>query len=84
MHMPGSVDAVIAENVRALRARRRLRQEDLATELGWSRAVITTLENGTRRVTVEDAINLCRALDVSLRDLLTGLPVDDVDALDLR
>lgn len=72
---PEEIDAVIAENVRALRARRRERQEDLAIDLGWVRQSVSALEAGSRRVTVADAIALCQALDVDLRELLHG--VDD-------
>jgi DNA-binding XRE family transcriptional regulator len=52
---PEEIDTLIASNVRALRARRRERQEDLAGELGWSRPTVGALEAGTRRVTVADA-----------------------------
>jgi transcriptional regulator with XRE-family HTH domain len=78
---PGQIDALVAENVRATRARRRLRQEDLADALGWSRATITTLENGSRRVTLADAVFLCRALEVDLRELLRGAPADVLNDL---
>ena len=73
------VDATIAANARAIRARRQERQEDLAAELGWSRPVVGDLENGRRRVTVADDIALWRALEVDLRELLRG--VDDEDDL---
>ncbi|MEJ1110898.1 MULTISPECIES: helix-turn-helix domain-containing protein [unclassified Kribbella] len=77
------VDAAIAANVRAIRARRQERQEDLAAELGWSRPVVGDLENGRRRVTVADAIALCRVLDVDLRELLQGVDDDDLGVLGL-
>jgi transcriptional regulator with XRE-family HTH domain len=76
-----TVDDVIAENVRALRARRQWRQEDLADRLDWTRPTVTTLEQGRRRVTAADLINLCHALDVPLHELLAGLPRSDLDAL---
>ncbi|WBQ02933.1 helix-turn-helix domain-containing protein [Kribbella sp. CA-293567] len=78
---PEEIDALIAENVRAARARRRLRQEDLADELGWSRPVVGTLESGTRRVTLADAVALCAALNINLRELLQGAPADVFEAL---
>jgi transcriptional regulator with XRE-family HTH domain len=71
---PEDLDALIAGNVRAARARARMRQEDLADELGWSRPVIGTLEAGTRRVTLADAVLLCRALNITLNELLQGAP----------
>jgi transcriptional regulator with XRE-family HTH domain len=80
---PEEIDSVIAANVRALRARRRERQEDLAIDLGWSRPTVGSLENGTRRVTVADAIALCRALEVDLRELFRGLDEKDLRMLGL-
>jgi transcriptional regulator with XRE-family HTH domain len=75
------LDALVAGNVRAARARLKLRQEDLADELGWSRPVVGTLENGNRRVTLADAVALCRALQISLPDLLAGAPTDVFESL---
>lgn len=79
---PEELDALVAANVRAARARRRLRQEDLADELGWSRQTVSTVEAGTRRVTLADAVALCRVLEIGLRDLLQGAPVDVFTALE--
>jgi transcriptional regulator with XRE-family HTH domain len=80
---PDEIDAVIAANVRAIRARRRERQEDLADELGWVRQTVSALEAGSRRVTVADAIALCKVLEVDLRELLRGLDQEDWGALGL-
>lgn len=71
-----ALDELVAGNVRAARARLKMRQEDLADELGWSRPVVGTLENGNRRVTLADALALCKALDMQLGDLLQGAPAD--------
>ena len=81
---PEEIDAAIAANVRALRARRRERQEDLAIDLGWVRQSVSALEAGTRRVTVADAIALCQALDVGLRELLSGVDEESFRALRLE
>ena len=78
------LDELVAGNVRAARARLKLRQEDLADELGWSRPVVGTLENGNRRVTLADAVALCQALNLSLRELLQGAPEDVIERLQLR
>ncbi|WP_405070880.1 helix-turn-helix domain-containing protein [Kribbella sp. NBC_01510] len=80
---PEPVDALIAGNVRAIRARRKERQADLAADLGWSPPVVGDLENGRRRVTVADMIKLCRALEVDLHELLHGIDEDDLRALGL-
>lgn len=78
---PEQLDALVAENIRAARARRRLRQEDLADEMGWSRQTVSTVEAGTRRVTLADAVALCAALQIGLRDLLEGAPADVTESL---
>jgi transcriptional regulator with XRE-family HTH domain len=78
---PDDLDALIASNVRAHRARLRITQEDLADELGWSRPPVSYLEAGTRRVTLIDAVALCKALRIDLRELLRGASADVLDAL---
>jgi len=77
------IDALIAANAGAIRARRQERQEDLAAELGWSRPVVGDLKNGRRRVTMADMLLLCRVLEVDLRELLRGLDPEDLHALGL-
>jgi transcriptional regulator with XRE-family HTH domain len=63
------------------RARLRLRQEDLADDMGWSRPTISSVEAGTRRVTVADAVALCAALKIDLRELLRGAAPEVFQAL---
>ncbi|TCC35090.1 helix-turn-helix transcriptional regulator [Kribbella sindirgiensis] len=77
------LDALIAGNVRASRARARMRQEDLADEIGWNRATVTNVEAGTRRISLADAVALCAALNISLRELLHGAPDEVFQALGL-
>jgi transcriptional regulator with XRE-family HTH domain len=81
---PDEVDEVIAENVRAARARRRMTQEDLAADLGWVRPAVTRLEAGKRRLSVYEASALCAALGIDLRELLRGADEDVVRALGLE
>lgn len=78
---PEELDIVIAGNVRAQRARLQLRQEDLADDLGWSRQSVTYLETGKRRVSLADAIVLCRGLQIDLRQLLAGAELEDLQIL---
>ena len=81
---PDEIDHLVAGNVRATRARIRMRQEDLADRLGWSRPTVTTLEAGTRRVTLADAVALCTALDIDLTELLRGAPNDVLQILGVK
>ena len=80
---PEELESLIAGNVRAARARARLRQEDLADEIGWTRATVTSVEAGNRRIGLVDAIALCAALKIDLRELLHGAPDEVFQALGL-
>jgi transcriptional regulator with XRE-family HTH domain len=81
---PEEIDALVAGNVRATRARLRMRQDDLADLLGWSRPTVTSLEAGTRRVLLADAVSLCAALQIDLAELLRGADADVLETLRLR
>lgn len=80
---PDELDGLVAANVRAARAYRNLRQEDLADELGWDRAIISRIEAGRRRIQLADAIALCEVLDIELTQLLQGIPVETLRKLGL-
>jgi|SRR5690242_9193001 transcriptional regulator with XRE-family HTH domain len=84
-NVPGVADlgAVVANNVRAERARRKWRQEDLADRLGWSRGSIGHLESGRRRPSVADLPQLCRVFDISMAELFNGADPADLEALGL-
>lgn len=75
--------AVVANNVRAERARRNWRQEDLADRLGWSRGSIGHLESGRRRPSVADLPQLCRVFGIPVAALLIGADEADLRALRL-
>ena len=77
------LSAIAAGNVRALRAKARLRQEDVALRAGMSRAVLASLETERRRVTLDDAVALCAALGVPLAQLLGGAPAQALETLGL-
>jgi transcriptional regulator with XRE-family HTH domain len=77
------IDAVIARNVRSIRAGREERQVDLASRLGWSPSVVADLEKARRRVTMADMLKLCKALEVDQRELLRGVPEEDLRVLGL-
>lgn len=66
------LDTLVATNVRAQRAMKRLTQQELADDLGWPRTSVLSLENESRRVTLSDVVDLCRALEVPLSELLRG------------
>lgn len=70
---PEELDALIAGNVRAQRNRLKLRQEDLADDMGLDRKAVVRIEAGQRRITLSDALALCGALKLDLRQLLAGI-----------
>lgn len=78
---PEELDALVAGNVRAARARLKLRQEDLADDIGWSRPTVSSVEAGSRRITLADAVALCGALKIDLRQLLAGVEPEVLDTL---
>ena len=56
--------------LKAARAGKDMSQEDLAKAVGVSRQTINAIEKGDYNPTVNLCIAICRALDVTLNDLL--------------
>src|ERR671938_74072 len=73
----------LARGVRAERSRRGWRQSDLAERCGWTMDTVSAIERGVRRVDFDDALKLCRALEVPVKVLLQGADADDLRALGL-
>jgi transcriptional regulator with XRE-family HTH domain len=74
---------VFARNVRAERARLGLTQSELAERLGWLQVTVSALETGRRAVQLDDIPALCRALGVSVEQLIMGADPADLNALGL-
>lgn len=68
---------VVARAIVAERKRRGLTQRQLAERLGWSRQTVTTIEAGDRSVKVEELPAVCRALSVTLAELLRDAGEED-------
>jgi transcriptional regulator with XRE-family HTH domain len=87
MVVPGTVrrvtplGTVIQRAIRAERARVGLTQSELAKRLGWSRQVITNIENGDRSIGVHELPALCKALGVTLNELSRDADPEDRAAL---
>jgi transcriptional regulator with XRE-family HTH domain len=75
------VNELVAHRIRDLRIEQRLRQVDLASAAGMSRAVVLGIESGRRKVTVDEACRLAMALGVTIRQLLVGIRPEVLDAL---
>jgi transcriptional regulator with XRE-family HTH domain len=78
-----SLGVVIANNVRGERARRHMRQADMAAVLDWPLSSYGDLESGRRKVRADDIPQLCEALGVSLLDLLRGAEPEDIRRMGL-
>jgi transcriptional regulator with XRE-family HTH domain len=77
-----TLDEVVGANVRARRAGLGLKQSDLAETLdallgGWSTAVVSRLEAGTRSTSVIELMALATTLNATLDELLDPLAVGD-------
>ena len=73
--------SVVAGNIRAERARARVRQTDLAEALHLSQPATSALESGQRYITLAEALVVCRTLGVPLAVLLRGADPDDLTTL---
>jgi len=63
---------VVAGQVRWLRDRRGISQQQLADSLGWTQSQVARLETGKRSISVADLLALAWALDVAPVYLLSG------------
>ena len=68
-------------NVRAERTRRQLDQGEFAELLGWTRSMVSDLEIGRRKLSVDDIWPICRALGLTLSELAIGADPDERRAL---
>jgi len=62
---------VVAKNVRLIRNKLGLNQEQLAEEAGLHRTYIGSIERAERNVSIDNIEKLARALKVEPKDLLT-------------
>lgn len=60
----------IGLNIRTLREKLGMRQEDLAGQMGMGRSTIAQIEGGRRKVTVEELISFARALNSTVEHLI--------------
>lgn len=67
----GPIGEVVKTNIRDIRIERDLTQVQLAALAGLPAQAITEIENGARRVTVDDLVGIAAALRVSTTRLLT-------------
>lgn len=66
----GDTGEVVRNNIRVVRLKRQLTQNELAVMASLPTQSITEIENGARRVNVDDLVSICRALKVRPARLL--------------
>ena len=77
------IEGDLARNIRAIRERRRMSQEDLARAMSdsgcrWHQATVYKVETGQRRVRLAEAVSLAENLDVALGVLVAAPPDREV------
>jgi transcriptional regulator with XRE-family HTH domain len=75
----GELDGLVRKRIRALRVAQGLSLEELATRAKVSQSTLSRIENGQRRLALDQLVTLARALDTSL-DQLVETATDDVIA----
>ena len=73
----GELDSLVRKRIRALRVAQGWSLEELATRARLSPSSISRIENGQRRLALDQLVTLARALDTSL-DQLVEMHTDDV------
>ncbi|MEU5977852.1 helix-turn-helix transcriptional regulator [Streptomyces sp. NPDC047315] len=73
----GELDGLVRKRIRALRVAQGWSLEELATRANLSQSTLSRIENGRRRLALDQLVTLARALDTSL-DQLVETASDDV------
>jgi len=60
------------KKIQDFRQKAGITQEELADRVGLSRGAITLIEQGKRKVTVEELLNFCEAFNCSYSDFLSS------------
>ncbi|BCJ50557.1 transcriptional regulator [Actinoplanes sp. NBRC 14428] len=73
----GGLDSLVRKRIRALRVAQGLSLEDLAARTRFSQSSLSRIENGQRRLALDQLVVLAKALDTTL-DQLVETASDDV------
>ncbi|MFD9432006.1 helix-turn-helix domain-containing protein [Streptomyces sp. NPDC060002] len=73
----GDLDSLVRKRIRALRVAQGWSLEELATRAHLSQSSLSRIENGQRRLALDQLVTLARALDTTL-DQLVETATDDV------
>ena len=71
-------------NIKFLRSEKNISQQKLADEIGVDRSTISRIENGEIETTIDNAIKISNALNVSINDLISkNLQFDNAEHVDM-
>ncbi|WP_395359216.1 helix-turn-helix domain-containing protein [Streptomyces sp. YH02] len=73
----GELDSLVRKRIRALRVAQGWSLEELATRANLSQSSLSRIENGRRRLALDQLVTLARALDTTL-DQLVETATDDI------
>jgi transcriptional regulator with XRE-family HTH domain len=79
-----SLSSVIGPRIRGRRSELRMRQSDLAPQLGVKPRAVGYIEAGERALVVDELPAVCRALGITLAELMAGADEDDLRVMGLR
>ncbi|MET8649705.1 MULTISPECIES: helix-turn-helix domain-containing protein [Nocardia] len=74
----GDLDGLVRKRIRALRVAQGWSLEELATRAHLSQSTLSRIENGQRRLALDQLVTLARALDTSLDQLVETTADDNV------
>jgi transcriptional regulator with XRE-family HTH domain len=74
------LDSLVRKRIRALRAAQGWSLEELANRSRLSQSTLSRIENGQRRLALDQLVTLARALDTSLDQLVETAPDDVVSS----
>lgn len=81
--MSSTLAATLVRAIIAERSRLGLTQDQMGGRLGWSRGTIAKIEAGERQLAAHELVEICRALEVTLLQLLSSAHDADLKALGL-
>lgn len=61
----------IPENLKRMREERNIKQSELANAVGISQSMLAQLERGTKNLTVNLALDIAKALNISINELIS-------------
>lgn len=65
-----SLREVLADNMRTLRAKENISQEDFADKCGLHRTYISDIERCNRNISIDNIERIAKAFDISVSELL--------------